>query len=108
MKVAREPGQDEIRQLRRSVTRAEYIRFGLTDLQGKKYSLSDFRGKKVLLVFWATWCAPCVREVPELIFSVNSFIIVDLRNFVKYLFLQESLLIQGEIALHKAGACCAQ
>ena len=33
---------------------------------GGKISLSDFRGKVVLLNFWATWCVPCITEMPEL------------------------------------------
>ncbi|GGE19136.1 hypothetical protein GCM10011529_27070 [Polymorphobacter glacialis] len=33
---------------------------------GGKTSLADFRGKKVLVNLWATWCAPCIAEMPEL------------------------------------------
>lgn len=33
---------------------------------GAKTSLADFRGKPVLLNLWATWCAPCVKEMPTL------------------------------------------
>lgn len=37
----------------------------LTD-QGKQVSLSSFGGKVLVLNFWATWCAPCVQEIPSL------------------------------------------
>lgn len=37
-----------------------------TDAGGKKRTLADFRGKPVLLNLWATWCAPCVKEMPTL------------------------------------------
>ena len=36
------------------------------DRQGRETSLADFRGKLVLLNLWATWCAPCREEMPEL------------------------------------------
>jgi len=40
--------------------------FAFTDPKGRKATLADFRGKPVLLNLWATWCAPCVKEMPTL------------------------------------------
>ena len=41
--------------------------FSLTDYKGNKHRLEDYRGQVVLINFWASWCTPCILEMPELV-----------------------------------------
>jgi len=49
-----------------SLAYAEPIEFSAVDIDGHEQRLSDYRGKWVLVNYWATWCMPCVKELPEL------------------------------------------
>ncbi len=52
--------------LQASVETEEPIEFTLQHLHGEEISLSEFRGNWVVLNYWATWCSPCRKEIPDL------------------------------------------
>jgi thiol-disulfide isomerase/thioredoxin len=41
--------------------------FALTDMAGEKHTLSQYKGKWVVVNYWATWCPPCLEDVPDLV-----------------------------------------
>ena len=44
----------------------EPVDFSLQQLGGGEVSLSDYRGQWVVVNYWATWCTPCLKEIPDL------------------------------------------
>lgn len=83
-----------------SVLQADYeskepVEFTLQQLHGEAVNISEFRNKWVVINYWATWCAPCRKEIPDLssLHTTRDDIVVlglafedtDIENFDKFL-----------------------
>jgi thiol-disulfide isomerase/thioredoxin len=63
---ADEPGKIKLGEFIPAETPQPAPAFSLTDMSGKEAELTDFKGSVVLLNLWATWCQPCLKEMPSL------------------------------------------
>lgn len=81
--------------------------FSVTDTEGKTHTLADYKGKWVLVNYWATWCPPCLEEIPDLIAlhdnKKNNLVVigiaVDYRSQKQVTDFAEGLLVSYPIVL---------
>ena len=74
-----------IKRLEADDLKRQHPEFTLTDLTGKKWKFSELRGKVVLINFWATWCPPCRKEMPDLDtlfqrFAAKGFVVLGISD----------------------------
>jgi thiol-disulfide isomerase/thioredoxin len=86
---------------------AQAADFTVTDTEGKSHTLSAYKGKWVLVNYWATWCPPCLEEIPDLIAlhenKKNNLVVLgvalDYRNAKQVTDFADGLLVSYPIVL---------
>jgi thiol-disulfide isomerase/thioredoxin len=68
------------------------------DLQGNPVEIADYAGKKVFVNYWATWCAPCIKEIPSIARAADT---LAAENYVFLLASDESLDTINEFLLDR-------
>lgn len=58
--------QPDLEKIETPPTNKNYLNFQLANAKGEVISLADLKGKVVFLNFWATWCPPCIAEMPSI------------------------------------------
>ena len=93
-----------------TVTWAQAADFRVTDTKGKVHTLSGYKGKWVLVNYWATWCPPCLEEIPDLIAlhedKKNNLVVIgvalDYRDPKQVIDFAEGLFVDYPIVLGNA------
>ena len=93
-----------------TVSWAQADGFKVTDTTGKTHTLAGYKGKWVLVNYWATWCPPCLDEIPDLIAlhgdKKNNLVVIgvamDYRNARQVTDFADGLLVDYPVVLGNA------